>query len=61
MTAWIALFALTVLFGLALRSGHPEDPALPPGYDGERQLGELRALAAATTSADEDGSPSTRR
>ena len=49
MTAWIALFTMTILFTLALRHGRPKEPPLPPGYDGERQLVELRALAAATT------------
>lgn len=49
MTAWIALFALTVLFTLALRHGRPEEPPLPPGYDGERQLAELRARIGAST------------
>jgi len=49
MTAWIALFAVTVLFALALRHGRPKEPPLPPGHDGERQLAELHALTAATT------------
>jgi hypothetical protein len=49
MTAWIALFTMTILFTLALRHGRSKDPPLPPGYDGERQLVELRALAAAAT------------
>ena len=49
MTAWIALFAVTVLFALALRHGRPKDPPLLTGYDGERQLAELRALTAAGT------------
>ena len=47
MTAWIALFAVTVLFALALRHGRPKEPPLPPGHDGERQLAELHALIAA--------------
>ena len=47
MTAWIALFAVTVLFALALRHGRSKEPPLPPGYDGERQLAELHALIAA--------------
>jgi hypothetical protein len=51
MTAWIVLSALVVLFALAVRRRHPEDPPLPPGYDGERQLAELRALAIASASA----------
>jgi hypothetical protein len=45
MTAWIALFALTVLF--ALRHGRSKELPMPPGYDGERQLAELHALIAA--------------
>jgi hypothetical protein len=49
MTAWIALFAVTVLFALALRHGCAKEPPLPPGYDGERQLAELHALTAAYT------------
>jgi hypothetical protein len=44
MTAWIVLSGLTALAALALRHGRPEDPPLPQGYDGERQLAELRAL-----------------
>ena len=44
MTAWITLFALTVLSALALRRTRPDQPCLPAGYDGERQLTELRAL-----------------
>jgi hypothetical protein len=44
MTAWIDLFAVTILFTLALRHGRPKEPPLPPGYDGERQLAELHAL-----------------
>jgi hypothetical protein len=51
MTAWIVLLALTVLFTLALRHGRSSEPPLPPGYDGERQLAELRALTGATTRA----------
>jgi hypothetical protein len=47
MTAWIVLFALTVMFALALRPAHPKEPPLPPGHDGERQLAELRAMAIA--------------
>jgi hypothetical protein len=57
MTAWIVLFALTVLFAMALRSGRLKDPPLPPGYDGERQLAELRALTAVDTSGCGPGSP----
>jgi hypothetical protein len=44
MTAWITLFALIVLTIPALRRGRPDQPPLPTGYDGERQLAELRAL-----------------
>jgi hypothetical protein len=49
MAAWIALFAVTILFTLALRHGRPKEPPLPPDYDGERQLAELHALTAAAT------------
>jgi hypothetical protein len=49
MSAWTALFAVTVLFTLALRHGCAKEPPLPPGYDGERQLAELHALTAAYT------------
>lgn len=44
MTAWIVLLAATVLFTLAVRHGRREEPPPLPGYDGERQLAELRAL-----------------
>jgi hypothetical protein len=47
MTAWITLIALTVLFALSLRHGRSEEPPMPPGYDGERQLAELHALISA--------------
>ena len=50
MTAWITLFALTVLFALALRHGRSKELPMPPGYDGERQLAELHALIAARNS-----------
>jgi hypothetical protein len=46
MTAWIVLLVLTVAFTLAVRHGRPNEPPLPPGYDGERQLDELRARGA---------------
>lgn len=46
MTAWITLIVVTALFALSLRRGRPEQPPLPAGYDGERQLAELRALMA---------------
>jgi hypothetical protein len=49
MTAWILLTALVILFSLAVRRSRPADPPLPPGYDGERQLAELRALSARCT------------
>ena len=49
MTAWIVLLALVALFTLAVRYGRPTDPPMPTGYDGERQLAELRALIGATT------------
>jgi len=47
MTAWITLFALTVLFVLALRHGRSKELPMPPGYDGERQRAELHALISA--------------
>jgi hypothetical protein len=46
MTAWIVLFAVAVLFALALRHGRAQNPPLPPGYEGERQRAELRALVS---------------
>ena len=49
MTAWILLLALATLFALALRHGRPAEPRMPSGYDGERQLAELRALVSSTT------------
>jgi hypothetical protein len=49
MTSWIVLIALTVLFTLAVRHSRVSDPPLPPGYDGERQLAELRGLVNART------------
>jgi hypothetical protein len=49
MTAWIVLLALTVAFTLAVRHGRPHEPPLPPGYDGDRQLDELRARGARCT------------
>jgi len=48
MTAWIVLCALTALVALALRWGRPDQPRLPAGYDGERQLAELRALVTSS-------------
>jgi hypothetical protein len=48
MTALIVLFAVTVLFALALRHSRPKEPPLPAGYDGERQLAELRGLTLAS-------------
>ena len=45
MTSWIVLAALTALFVWAARRGRSADPPLPRGYDGERQLNELRGLA----------------
>ncbi len=44
MTSWILLAALTALFVWVARRGRTADPPLPPGYDGERQLAELRGL-----------------
>jgi hypothetical protein len=49
MTAWITLFALTVLIALALQRTRPDQPPLAAGYDGERQLTELRALITTPT------------
>lgn len=51
MTAWIVLLALVALFTLAVRHGGPAGPPMPPGYDGERQLAELRALTTCRTNA----------
>jgi len=48
MTAWIVLAALVVLFTLAARYAPPSNPPMPSGYDGERQLAELRALVGTT-------------
>jgi hypothetical protein len=49
MTEWIVLLALVVLFTLAVRHGRSSNPPLPQGYDGERQLAELRGLVNACT------------
>jgi hypothetical protein len=50
MTAWIVLLALAALFALAVRHGRrPAEPRMPSGFDGERQLAELRALVSSTT------------
>ena len=49
MTSWIVLLALIVLFTLAVRRRGATDPPLPRGYDGERQIAELRGLTAART------------
>ena len=49
MTAWIVLLALVALFTLAVRHGRPADPPMPSGYDGERQIAELRGLVNACT------------
>lgn len=48
MTSWIVLIALVALFTLAVRHGRSNDPPVPRGYDGERQLAELRGLVAAS-------------
>lgn len=48
MTAWIVLAALIALFAWAVRHG-PAEPPFPYGYDGERQLAELRALVSSRT------------
>jgi hypothetical protein len=50
MTSWIVLLvllALIALFALAVRHGRSSDPPLPRGYDGERQIADLRGLTAA--------------
>ena len=49
MTAWIVLLALVALFVLTVRHARPADPPMPSGYDGERQLAELRGLVNACT------------
>jgi hypothetical protein len=49
MTAWILLLALAALFAVAVRHGRPAEPRMPSGFDGERQLAELRALVSSTT------------
>ncbi len=49
MASWFLLAALTALFVWAARRGRPADPPLPSGYDGERQLAELRGLCQART------------
>jgi len=49
MTSWIVLLALIALFTLAVRHGRATDPPLPRGYDGERQIAELRGITAACT------------
>jgi hypothetical protein len=48
MTPWIVLLTLVVLFTWAVRRG-PAEPPFPYGYDGERQLSELRGLVNACT------------
>lgn len=48
MTSWIVLLALVGLFTWAVRRG-PADPPFPCGYDGDRQLAELRGLVNACT------------
>jgi hypothetical protein len=49
MTSWLVLLALIALFTLAVRRGRATDPPLPRGYDGERQIAELRGITAACT------------
>ena len=49
MAEWIVLLALVLLFTLAVRHGRSPDLPLPPGYDGERQLAELRGIVNAST------------
>ena len=43
------LLTLAALFTLAVRHGRPAEPRVPSGYDGERQIAELRALVSSTT------------
>ena len=59
MTPWIVLTAVAALSARFLRHGRPQAPALPRGYDGERQLAELRALVAHDTSPDPPPGPGT--
>lgn len=64
MTAWILLLALAALFALAVRHGRPTEPPVPSGFDGERQLAELRALPhtrAATSAGDSSAGSSNNR
>ena len=49
MTSWIVLAALVALFTVAAWRRGPAEPPLPPGYDGERQVAELRGLVNART------------
>ena len=49
MTSWILLLALAALFTVAAWRRGPTEPPLPPGYDGERQVAELRGLVHACT------------
>lgn len=48
MTSWIVLIAVIALFAAAVRYGKTADPPVPAGYDGERQLAELRAISSIT-------------
>jgi hypothetical protein len=43
MTSWIVLCTLIALFTFLARRGRSGEPPLPAGYEGERQLAELRA------------------
>ena len=49
MTAWILILALAALFALDVRHGRSAEPRMPSGFDGERQLAELRALVSSST------------
>jgi hypothetical protein len=49
MTAWILLLALAALFARGRAARSPAEPRMPSGFDGERQLAELRALVSSTT------------
>lgn len=54
MSAWTLVSALTVLFAVALARGRPDGQRLPPGYDGDRQLAELRVRRPLPRSAGDD-------
>jgi hypothetical protein len=43
MAPWIVLCIVSLLFTLLVWRGRSTEPPLPAGYEGERQLAELRA------------------